>query len=106
MMYKTIRSHPTTLEIYAKKLIAEGVVTQGEVDKMRADWRQRLEAEFEAGQSYPAEQGRLARRPLGGLKASREMPTTIAAARPASISIGCKQIGERAHRGARRLQRS
>jgi 2-oxoglutarate dehydrogenase E1 component len=52
LMYRIIRSHPTTLEIYAKKLIAEGLVTDGEVDKMRGDWRHRLEAEFEAGQSY------------------------------------------------------
>jgi 2-oxoglutarate dehydrogenase E1 component len=28
------------------------VVTEGEVDKMRGDWRHRLEAEFEAGQGY------------------------------------------------------
>ena len=52
LMYKKIRSHPTTLEIYSKKLIAEDVVTEGEVDKMKADWRTRLEAEFEAGQGY------------------------------------------------------
>ena len=52
LMYKKIRSHPSTLDIYAKKLIAEGVVTQGEVDKMRADWRNRLDAELEAGLSY------------------------------------------------------
>ncbi|HEV3044831.1 MAG TPA: 2-oxoglutarate dehydrogenase E1 component [Roseiarcus sp.] len=54
LMYRIIRSHPTTLEIYAKKLIEEGLVTEGEVDKMRADWRHRLEAEFEAGQGYKA----------------------------------------------------
>src|SRR5271156_76157 len=54
LMYKKIRSHRSTLEIYADKLIAEDIVTQGEVDKMRADWRQRLEAEFDAGQSYSA----------------------------------------------------
>jgi 2-oxoglutarate dehydrogenase E1 component len=54
LMYRNIRSHPTTLQIYAKKLIEEGVVTQGEADKMRADWRQRLEAEYETGQSYIA----------------------------------------------------
>ena len=54
LMYRTIRSHPTTLEIYAAKLVAEGVVTAGEVEKMRADWRQRLEAELQAGQSYAA----------------------------------------------------
>jgi 2-oxoglutarate dehydrogenase E1 component len=52
LMYKKIRQQPTTLEIYSKKLIAEGVVTEGEVDKMKADWRARLEAEFEAGQVY------------------------------------------------------
>src|ERR1700681_3650221 len=52
LMYKTIQSHPTTLEIYAKKLIGEGVVTEGEVEKMKSDWRARLDAELEASQSY------------------------------------------------------
>ena len=52
LMYKKIRAHRSTLEIYSERLIAEGVVTVGEVDKMRADWRQRLEAEHEAGQAY------------------------------------------------------
>jgi 2-oxoglutarate dehydrogenase E1 component len=52
LMYKKIRQQPTTLEIYSKKLIAEGVVTEGEIDKMKADWRARLEAEHEAGQAY------------------------------------------------------
>ena len=54
LMYKTIRSHPTTLEIYSKKLIQQEVVTEGEVEKMKADWRARLDAELEAGQSYKA----------------------------------------------------
>ena len=52
LMYKKIRAHKSTLEIYSEKLIAEGVVTQGEVDKLRADWRSRLDAEYEAGQVY------------------------------------------------------
>ena len=52
LMYKKIRSHPSTLEIYAKKLVAEGVVTEGEIEKMKADWRSRLDAEQEAGQGY------------------------------------------------------
>ena len=52
LMYKKIRQQPTTLEIYSKKLIAEGVVTEGEVEKMKSDWRARLEAEHEAGQAY------------------------------------------------------
>ena len=52
LMYRKIRAHPSTLDIYSKKLIGEGVVTEGEVEKMKADWRSRLEAEFEAGQGY------------------------------------------------------
>jgi 2-oxoglutarate dehydrogenase E1 component len=52
VMYKKIASHPTTLEIYAKRLIAEGVMTEGEVDKAKGDWRARLDAELEAGSGY------------------------------------------------------
>jgi 2-oxoglutarate dehydrogenase E1 component len=52
VMYKRIASHPGTLEIYAKRLIAEGVMTEGEVEKAKADWRARLDAEFEAGAGY------------------------------------------------------
>jgi 2-oxoglutarate dehydrogenase E1 component len=52
LMYKAIRNHPPTSDIYAKKLVGESVVTDGEVEKMRADWRARLDAEFEASQGY------------------------------------------------------
>jgi len=52
VMYKKIAAHPSTLEIYAKRLIADGVMTEGEVDKAKADWRARLDAEFEAGTGY------------------------------------------------------
>ena len=73
IMYRLIRSHPTTQQIYAEKLIAEGVVTQGEVDKMRSDWRQRLEAEFEAAQSYSANKADWLDGRWAGVKASREI---------------------------------
>jgi 2-oxoglutarate dehydrogenase E1 component len=52
VMYKKIAAHPGTLEIYAKRLISEGVITEGEVEKAKADWRARLDAEFEAGTGY------------------------------------------------------
>jgi 2-oxoglutarate dehydrogenase E1 component len=52
LMYKKIAAHATTLEIYAKRLIAEGIMTEGEVNKAKADWRARLDAEFEAGTGY------------------------------------------------------
>jgi 2-oxoglutarate dehydrogenase E1 component len=54
LMYKAIAAHPGTLEIYSNKLLSEGVVTAGEVDKMKADWRSRLDAELEAAQGYRA----------------------------------------------------
>jgi 2-oxoglutarate dehydrogenase E1 component len=52
MMYQKIAEHPSTLELYAKRLTAEGVITEGEVEKLKADWRARLDAEFEAGTGY------------------------------------------------------
>ncbi len=54
LMYKAIAAHPTTLEIYGDKLVNEGVVTSGEVEKMKADWRHHLDDELEAAQSYRA----------------------------------------------------
>jgi 2-oxoglutarate dehydrogenase E1 component len=54
LMYKAIAKHPSTLEIYGDKLIAEGVVSAGEVDKMKADWRSRLDTELDSALSYRA----------------------------------------------------
>ena len=54
LMYKAIAAHPSTLEIYGNKLVGEGVVTAGEVEKMKADWRARLDVELEAAHSYRA----------------------------------------------------
>src|ERR1700726_758542 len=54
LMYKAIAAHPSTLEIYGDKLVGEGVLTAGEVEKMKADWRGRLDAELEAGNSTRA----------------------------------------------------
>ncbi|MAW89034.1 MAG: 2-oxoglutarate dehydrogenase E1 component [Phyllobacteriaceae bacterium] len=52
LMYKKIRAHKTTVQLYSEKLIAEGLITEGEVEKMKADWRAHLEAEFDAGNSF------------------------------------------------------
>jgi 2-oxoglutarate dehydrogenase E1 component len=54
LMYKKIRAHASIVEIYTKKLVSEGVVTEVEVDQMKADWRAKLEAEYEAGTGYKA----------------------------------------------------
>ncbi len=72
LMYKNIRGHKSTLEMYAERLIAEGVVTRGEVDKMKADWRARLEAEFEAGQAYKPNKADWLDGKWAGLKSVKE----------------------------------
>ncbi|MBV6657446.1 MAG: 2-oxoglutarate dehydrogenase E1 component, partial [Devosiaceae bacterium] len=52
IMYKKIRSHPTTLTIYGEKLVKEGVLTAEQVDARKAEFRQHLDQAFETGQAY------------------------------------------------------
>jgi 2-oxoglutarate dehydrogenase E1 component len=52
LMYKAIAVHPSTREIYAKRLIAEGVVTEADVEQAAKDFTANLEAEYEASKSY------------------------------------------------------
>ncbi len=52
LMYAAIHKHKTTLELYAEKLIGEGLVTEADIDKLKADWRAYLEGEFTGGQDY------------------------------------------------------
>ena len=73
LMYKKIRSHPTTLEIYSKRLVGEGVVTEGDVEKMKAGWRVHLEAEFEIASSYKPNKADWLDGRWSGLKAAREV---------------------------------
>ncbi len=54
LMYKAIRHHPPTSEIYAKKLVAENLISEAEVERMRADWRAKLDVELEASGGYKA----------------------------------------------------
>jgi len=52
IMYSRIKDQPSTLELYAARLIAEGVVTRDDVDKSIADFNTFLEDEFQKGKSY------------------------------------------------------
>jgi 2-oxoglutarate dehydrogenase E1 component len=52
LMYRKIRAHKTTLQIYTEKLVAEGVITEGEVIRLQANWRHHLETAFEASHSF------------------------------------------------------
>ena len=72
LMYRKIRSHPTTLEIYAKKLEGEGVVTAAEVEEMKAAWRTKLDQEFEGAQGYKPNKADWLDGRWTGLKAAQE----------------------------------
>src|SRR3954463_6535868 len=71
-MYKIIRQHPTTLELYAKKLEGEGVVTAAEVEEMKAAWRTKLDQEFEGAQGYKPNKADWLDGRWTGLKAAQE----------------------------------
>ncbi len=52
IMYKRIADHPTVVEVYSQRLIREGVMTEAEVVKMKADFRAMLEEEFAIADSF------------------------------------------------------
>src|SRR6188508_2937925 len=72
VMYKKIANHPGTVEIYSKRLIADGVMTEGEVEKAKADWRARLDAELEAGSGYKPNKADWLDGRWSGMKAARD----------------------------------
>jgi 2-oxoglutarate dehydrogenase E1 component len=55
LMYKAIKDHPSTRELYSRRLIAEGVVSESEVAAWIGEFEAFLDAEFEAGKTYAAD---------------------------------------------------
>ncbi|MCY4288002.1 MAG: 2-oxoglutarate dehydrogenase E1 component [Aestuariivita sp.] len=52
IMYKKIKHHKSTLEIYADRLIKDGLVPTNEVAREKEELQETLNAEFEAGRHY------------------------------------------------------
>jgi 2-oxoglutarate dehydrogenase E1 component len=52
IMYRAIAEHPTTRQLYARRLIEEGVVSEAEAEKMVTDFLAHLDTQFEAAKSY------------------------------------------------------
>jgi 2-oxoglutarate dehydrogenase E1 component len=52
LMYQRIAEHPSVVEVYSARLVDDGLFTQAEIDRMQADFRNFLEEEFAAGESY------------------------------------------------------
>ncbi len=55
LMYSKIKAQPSTREIYSARLVAEGVITQAEVDAELARFDAFLDAEMEAGKTFEAQ---------------------------------------------------
>ncbi len=51
-MYERIANQPTTREVYGARLVAEGLLTQAEVDGIVSDFQARLEVAYQAADSY------------------------------------------------------
>ena len=52
LMYKKIRSHPTTLQIYGKKLISQGLISQQDFDERKNKLKDFLNTEFKNAKSF------------------------------------------------------
>ena len=55
IMYKKIRSHPTTLSIYGKKLSKEGLTSENELQKEKVKFKNFLEDQFKSSKNYKSE---------------------------------------------------
>lgn len=51
-MYRAIRAHPTTRQIYAQRLVRDGLVTEEQAAKMVEDVTGHLESAFQAAKNY------------------------------------------------------
>ena len=51
-MYKTIKKHKTTLQLYSERLIADGLMPKSEIENCKANFKEVLENEFDAGKNY------------------------------------------------------
>ena len=55
IMYRKIRSHPTTLSIYGKKLSNEGLTSETVLQDEKTKFKNYLEQEFESSKNYKSE---------------------------------------------------
>jgi 2-oxoglutarate dehydrogenase E1 component len=52
IMYEAIAKQPTPMNVYAQKLISEGVISEGDFEKIKGDFHSFLEKEYNAAQNY------------------------------------------------------
>jgi 2-oxoglutarate dehydrogenase E1 component len=52
IMYNRIKKQKTTLQLYTERLVADGLIPEGEIEDMKAAFQAHLNDEFEAGRNY------------------------------------------------------
>ena len=52
LMYKNIKTHKTTLQLYTERLVKDGLIPEGEIEDMKAAFQAQLNEEFEIGKNY------------------------------------------------------
>ena len=55
IMYRKIKTHPTTLSIYGKKLSHQGLSSESKIQREKLDFKNYLEKEFESSKNYKSE---------------------------------------------------
>ncbi len=52
LMYKKIRQHPTTLNVYGNKLVEEGTISKEEFNNMNVEFKNLLEEQYKTAKNY------------------------------------------------------
>ncbi|AUH34978.1 2-oxoglutarate dehydrogenase E1 component [Paracoccus tegillarcae] len=51
-MYKQIKGHKTTLQLYTERLVKDGLIPEGEIEDMKSAFQAHLSEEFEVGKNF------------------------------------------------------
>ncbi|OLL52866.1 2-oxoglutarate dehydrogenase E1 component [Bartonella henselae] len=94
LMYKAIRNHKTTLQLYGDQLIEEGVITAEEIEQQKKLWRDKLEVELEASTSYKPNKADWLDGSWTGLKASNNVDEQHSGTTGVDLKT-LKEIGEK-----------
>jgi len=107
LMYARIKDHPSTRELYSKRLIEEGVATQQDVDGWIAEFDAFLDREFEDGKAYHADKADWLDGKWAGLTIGDDKKRITGVAQQKLLDIGLKltTIPERLniHKTVRRM---
>ena len=52
LMYKKIRNHPTSVNIYGERLVRENIIKKEEFDKMKKEFKNLLDEQFKTAKNY------------------------------------------------------